>query len=1218
MKFFLFVLWASIASLPLVAAANLSSQPLQILSREQYDPRSFSITDEDWRWLGQKRELKVAVWQPEIPPISMFTQDGKFEGIASDYLMLTASYLGVRVKVISYPSQDAAYKAMSHHEVDLMLDASGKRWPFDGDFIYSNRFVSDHPVLVHPKLTAGENFTYQAGMRLAIARWYVDDDWISSNFPGARIVHFDTDEEALASVAFKRNDFFIGNLVTTSYLLERNYPNHLEYQTVYPERDTGTRFIVSRNDKILLRTLNAALNAIPSAQSQIIMQQWSEEADIWRLRKHIDLNEQERKWIQRHPQVRVSVNSFYAPFTMTDAGDNFYGVTADILKLVSQRTGIEFIPVAARSLEAMQTQLDRGETLFIGALSYSDDRNDRLLFSRPYFKSPFVEIIRANRDMPDDRSGLRIALVKGNPLLSTLQARHPGIKFVETPNASVAMQDVIEDKADIAIHTLFGASYMINRYFEGQLKIAGSLDAADGQIGFAVNRTQPELLGILNKALENISPSDINDIIKKWQTRPDVRLNTWELYRKQFWLVIGVATIILLTSLIWIFYMRREIVARKKAQSRLHSQLKFNETLIGTLPLPVYVTDLEGNLRLCNKSLSDFFGQPEHAFTGQTLNQDIHPLHSLWSNVTRQVSESGDAFQPLISHERIYDGERFRNILHYSVTFTDGSGMPDGFICTWLDMTEQEELNRELFEARERAEQANRAKSTFLATMSHEIRTPVSAIIGLLELVVKTSQSESDKNDTVKVAWESARSLMGLIGDILDMARIESGRLELTPEWVRTSDLLPPIVRVFEGLARQKSLRLRSSLPAQLPYEVFIDPLRFRQVLSNLVSNAIKFTDRGYIDVDLHIIHAGYDGDATLTISVRDTGKGLSPEEQEDIFSPWVQARAGRIQSGSGLGLAICSQLVDMMGGNIHMQSQLERGTTVTFTVPAAIRMERSEPENIPPQDFPDRHRRLRILAVDDHPANRLLLRHQLSHLGHDVTVASDGEEGWKCWQKDVFDVVITDCTMPGMDGLELTRLIRQHQNRNIIVLGLTANAWPEERARCIASGMDDCLFKPLQLPQLQMILDDASENLHQIADMENDATTVAEPEPSLEHLLNMNDLYTLTHNDKSMLRELLSVTLTSNREDLALAEDLFELEDWPELAKCMHRISGAAQIIGAVRAEGDCRLMEKSCLLSDAANENIILHWEAVQASVWELNRSIEAWINAFERAVH
>lgn len=1216
MKRFLFILWVSVITLPAVAAANLLPQPLKILSREQYDPRSFSITDEDWRWLGQKRELKVAVWQPEIPPIAMFTQDGKFEGIASDYLMLTASYLGIRMSVINYPSQDAAYKAISHHEVDLMLDTSGKRWPFDGDFSYSNRFVSDHPVLVHQKLRAGDNFTYQPGMRLAIARWYMDDKWISENFPGVRIVHFDTDEEAMASVAFKKNDFFIGNLVTTSYLLERNYPNHLQYQTVYPERDTGTRFIVSRNDKILLRTLNAALNAIPSAQVQIIMQQWSEEADMWRLRKHIALNEQERKWIQRHPQVRVSVNAFYAPFTMTDAGDNFYGVTADILKLISQRTGIEFIPVPAKSLEAMQTQLEREETLFIGALSYSEARSERLLFSRPYFKSPFVEITKENSEIPDDKSGLRIALVRDNPLLPALKARHPGIQFVETPNASVAMQDVIEDKADIAIHTLFGASYMINRYFGGQLKIAGSLDATSGQIGFAVNRTQPELLSILNKALENISPSEINDIIKKWQIRPDVRLNTWELYRKQFWLVVGVATIILLTSLIWIFYMRREIMARKKAQSRLHGQLKFNETLISTLPLPVYVTDLEGNLRLCNKSLTDFFGQPEHAFTGQALNHDIHPLHSLWSNVTHQISESGNAFQPLISHERIYDGDKFRSILHYSVTFTDGSGMPDGFICTWLDMTEQEELNHELLEARERAEQANRAKSTFLATMSHEIRTPVSAIIGLLELVVKTRQSESDKNDTVKVAWESARSLMGLIGDILDMARIESGKLELTPEWVRTSDLLPPIVRVFEGLARQKSLRLRSSLPAQMPYEVFIDPLRFRQVLSNLVSNAIKFTDRGYIDVDMHIVHAGFDGEATLTISVRDTGKGLSPEEQEDIFSPWVQARAGRIQSGSGLGLAICSQLVDMMGGNIQMQSQLERGTTVTFTVPAAIRMGRREPETVQDQAVPDRHRRLRILAVDDHPANRLLLMHQLSHLGHDVTVANDGEEGWKCCQENEFDVVITDCTMPGMDGLELTRLIRQHQGKNIIVLGLTANAWPEERARCITSGMDDCLFKPLQLPQLQMILDDASESIHQTIGSENVAITGAEPEPALHDLLSMNDLYALTHNDMFMLRELLSVTLKSNQEDLALAEDLFGLEDWPELAKCIHRISGAAQIIGASRAEDDCRLMEKSCLLGDASDADINQHWKAVQSSVRELNRSIEVWINAREQA--
>lgn len=188
-----------------------------------------------------------------------------------------------------------------------------------------------------------------------------------------------------------------------------------------------------------------------------------------------------------------------------------------------------------------------------------------LFFTRPYFKSPFVTVERVGQsENLEDKTDLRVALVKGNPLTKRFLAEHPATQLIETPNASVAMQNVVEGNADIAVHTLYGASYMINRYFQGKLKIADSVDAPDGEISFAVSRNQPELLGILNKALENISPSDISDIVKKWQIRPDVRLNTWELYRKQFWLVSGVAGIIVLTSLIWVFYMRREIVARKK------------------------------------------------------------------------------------------------------------------------------------------------------------------------------------------------------------------------------------------------------------------------------------------------------------------------------------------------------------------------------------------------------------------------------------------------------------------------------------------------------------------------------------------------------------------------------------------------------------------------------------------------------------------------------
>lgn len=1218
MRHFILFFILTVFTIQAGATASLSAQPLELLSRESYNPRTFHLSDEDWRWLGKKRLVKVAVWQPQIPPLSIFTHDGKYEGMTADYLMLVASYLGLGVEVRDYVSRDDALKALSQHEVDMMIDVSGKEPPYKSELVYSNRFINDHPVLVHAKTKAQHEFQYRPGMRLAIARWYVDDAWINDNFPGVKIIHFDNDEQALASVAFHKNDFFVGNLVTTSYLLDRNYSNFLEFQAVYPARDTGSRFLVRRGEEVLLRTINNALSAIPLSQSQVIMQQWSEGADLWRLRKNVAFNSRERRWIERHPAVQVSVNAFYAPFTMTDAQGDFYGVTADVLALISKRTGIRFVPLPAKSLESMQQQLDQGKALFIGALSHSEERNDSMLFTRPYFSSPFVTVKRVNEpeDMPDP-SAQRIAIVKGNPLAQKLLTEHPGAQLIETSNASIAMQYVVEGKADMAVHTLFGASYMINRYFQNKLTITGTIDAPDGAIGFAVSRNQPELLGILNKALENISPSDISDIIKKWQIRPDVRLNTWELYRKQFWLVTGIAAVIVLISLIWIFYMRREILARKEAQAGLTAQLKFNEALINTLPLPVYVTDLEGNLQLHNQSLDNFFTGPEHTLTEKALCKEKHPLHSLWRTVTEQISQSGDVSQPLASQERIFDGERYRSLLHYAVTYTDANGQPEGFICTWLDMTDQEELYAALSEARERAEQANRAKSTFLATMSHEIRTPVSAIIGLLELAVKTTQSAADKEDTIRVAWETARTLMGLIGDILDMARIESGRLELAPEWVRTNALLPPIVRVFEGLARQKSLRLRSSLPATLPYEIFVDPLRFRQVLSNLVSNAIKFTEQGTIEVDLYITYGNAEGDARLRVSVEDTGKGMTEEEQADIFDPWVQARAGRAQSGSGLGLAICAQLVNMMGGEITLRSRAGHGTKVTFDIPAMFHMERQAPESEAAEEVAASGRTLNILAVDDHPANRMLLRHQLTHLGHRVTEAKDGEEAWALWQAGEFDVVITDCSMPGMDGLALTRLIRAHQQAPLTVLGLTANAWPEERNRCLEAGMDECLFKPLQLLQLQAILEKAAEQAEsgtQIApaaveEIESPMPDSDRPEP-LERLLNFSDLDVLTNGNAAMRYELLAVTLTSNIDDLRMAEDLYELEDWPEMASCVHRISGAAQIIGARRAESCCRELEIACLEPLLNTDKLAALWHDAAREIATLNSSLEHWL--------
>jgi len=1195
------------------ALADDPYRPLWINSRESYTPTHFQLSDPVWRWLGQKQAINVAIWHPSIPPLDMFTEEGRYEGITADYVLLISQYLGLRVNVREYPNHEAAIAALNSGAVDLMVHPGGKMFPLGSTLALSDRLTSDNPVLVHARRAYNATFQYEEGMRLAVSSWYLDYGWLEQRFPHARIVRFESDDAALASVAFGDSDFYIGSLITTTYLLDHNYSSYLEVQESFPERDTGSRFVLRKEQKILLDSVNKALAAIPDVQHQVILQQWGggEHTDLWRVRKKISFSGQELKWLAANPSIKVSVNGFYAPFTMVDAVGHFYGVTADVLHLIQLRTGLRFHPVPAGAVGDMLEHITKGDAAFVGAISESDERGKALLFSRPYFSSPFVLVVKAGREKGRPlAAGERVALVKGNALQRELQTRYSGIEILEAPNANLAMQWVDEGKADAAVNNLFGATYMIDHYFKGRLQVAERIGKEMAAIRFAVGRDQPELLSILNKSLESIAPNNISSILTKWQTRPDVELNTWQLYRTQFWLLAGGGATLVLSSLLWIFYLRREVGARRRAQQSLQSQLRFNETLLNSVPIPLYVVDRHGELMMSNPAWRDFFCGEEPDCWLHGPRHDESPLHDVWQQAAHMLTNQGPQNRSDTRIIEVFDGERQRTVVHYAVTYVRPDSYAEGLICAWMDITEHEALAKALFEARENAEQANRAKSTFLATMSHEIRTPVSAIIGLLELAVQTSDKANDSEDPIRVAWESARSLMGVIGDILDMARIESGRLELSPEWLHTTELLPPVVRVFEGLARQKSLWLRSSLPATLPYEIFVDPLRIRQVISNLVSNAVKFTEQGGIDIDLNIT-ALPDGRARLTISVQDSGHGIDDAAQCDIFDPWVQAQNGSVTGGSGLGLAICAQLVNMMGGEISMVSRPGQGTNVSFSIPVeqhndrpvavavAVAVPLAEPE---PLSSPVE---LCILIVDDHPANRLLLRRQLTYLGHQVTEAQDGEQGWARWRQQRFELVITDCSMPGMDGLALTRLIREHQTHPTIIIGLTANAWPEERSRCQEAGMDDCLFKPLQLQQLQMMLTDAVQRLYPRR-AEEEATS----DVGLESLVNYQGLRTLTQHNDQLMRELLSTTLNSNRTDLQVARERLEKEDWPELKKCIHRLSGAAQIIGAQRAAECCINLERLC--DHLQPREIRLGWKATLLSVEQLNQAIDDWLAA------
>ncbi len=378
----------------------------------------------------------------------------------------------------------------------------------------------------------------------------------------------------------------------------------------------------------------------------------------------------------------------------------------------------------------------------------------------------------------------------------------------------------------------------------------------------------------------------------------------------------------------------------------------------------------------------------------------------------------------------------------------------------------------ELNAALERAEEAARAKSDFLAVMSHEIRTPLNAVIGMSELLSLEALSP-EHQEQVQLIHESGRNLLALVNDILDFSKIEAGKLQLEEEVFDPAELLQGTLRSFQAQQAAQRVRLRMQL-AQLPQRVSGDRLRLRQVLTNLIGNAVKFTPDGEIRLAAEADETA-DG-WRLRVRIADSGIGMSAEQQERLFQPFSQADAStsRHFGGTGLGLAICHRLVQEMGGHIGCESSPGVGSVFSFDV----RLQRADDAPRAREGIDDHNLchcappTIRLLIVEDNPVNQLLARRMAERLGHQPDIAASGAEALAMVEENDYDVILMDFVMPGMDGLETTRRIRArqlaHQPR---IVALTANAFPEDRANALAAGMDGFMSKPLRLEQLRQEL---------------------------------------------------------------------------------------------------------------------------------------------------
>jgi PAS domain S-box-containing protein len=400
-------------------------------------------------------------------------------------------------------------------------------------------------------------------------------------------------------------------------------------------------------------------------------------------------------------------------------------------------------------------------------------------------------------------------------------------------------------------------------------------------------------------------------------------------------------------------------------------------------------------------------------------------------------------------------------------------GDHDAMLVAWHDIAERQRYENDLRQARDAAESAAAAKAQFLAMMSHELRTPMTGIIGMIDLL-RDSQLSEEQRRFADVLRNSAESLLTVLNDVLDYSKIEAGRLEIEQIDFQPTEVVREVIELLSNAASRRGNNLRTDWHEDRLPALCGDPTRIRQVLFNLVGNAIKFTERGTVTVALDA-RPGPDGRTTLHFEVRDTGVGISADVLPTLFRPFQQADSSTTRrfGGTGLGLAICRHLVVAMGGAIEVDSQPGEGSTFRFELPlepARGAPLRPTPAGAAPQPA---LRALRLLVAEDNETNRLLIGTRLRRAGHRVELVGDGLQALAAARAGDYDMILMDMQMPELDGVGATRAIRAlaGQRGRVPIVALTADALPEFRARYMASGLDDYLTKPIDWPALDRVL---------------------------------------------------------------------------------------------------------------------------------------------------
>jgi PAS domain S-box-containing protein len=634
-------------------------------------------------------------------------------------------------------------------------------------------------------------------------------------------------------------------------------------------------------------------------------------------------------------------------------------------------------------------------------------------------------------------------------------------------------------------------------------------------------------------------------------------------------LIVGLGTVLL--------FLVRQIRISRRRTSELEVISDRNASTVSSALDAIIAVNMEGVIVEFNPAATRIFGYTRNAAIGSRLDELIVPERY------REPHRKGMERYRTTRQKQVIDAGR----VEMSALRADGSEFPVEFslgvtqdtegqliIAFLRDISQRRAQDEELRAARDAALEAAKAKSQFLAVMSHEMRTPLNGVMAVLDLLNATRINKKQKT-YVKTALTSAEILKQHVDDVLDLTRIQAGKLEFFPRSFNLVELLEEVENI--NLATAAARKNRLTLTVDMPQPYFVsDRKRIHQVLTNLIGNAIKFTENGRIDIAAQFIEVEANL-VTIEFSVKDTGVGIAHEHQARIFEDFVTLDASyqRTAAGAGLGLPICKNIVEAMGGEIGVVSQIGKGSTFWFRLPlkAAFAGDSVKVEARKPRALDTKQHRLKVLVVEDNETNRFVAGEMLRAAHCDVVLAADGAEGAELASNKRFDLILMDLSMPKMNGWDAARLIRSRdtaKSKNSVIYALTAHALPEEQKALRDAGMEGCILKPLRARALEDVLQSVVPGHSPTAEQKKAPEEVDVIDHAvLQELQDVLGKETFNARVEAFVREVEEIPTK--------IEAKFKVKKWDELAKLAHKFAGSAALFGAIQLAEELRQLESA-----------------------------------------